>query len=186
MNNLIKFIGGDADPNVFSCSVHYFPCQLQKTTTTTTTTTNTLILLTQPLVFHLLVFGKERLQSWTKVLGTVLQYAYFPVISRLPLKTASFSKFSCSSPSPHPIQSWNSEKILDTRVQHCLRGEGRGWTCMNWKTPQKRKSVPRLLSMIVDVSVNWARSLLSMCCLFLGYKFEPKPNSYVLITAGNT
>ena len=50
---------------------------------------------------------------------------------------------------PHPIQSWNSGKILDTRVQHCLWGEGKGWTCVNWKTPQKRKSVPRLLSMIV-------------------------------------
>ena len=58
-------------------------------------------------------------------------------------------QFSCSSPSPYPIQSWNSEKILDTRVQRCLWGEGRGWTSMNWKTPQKHKSVPRLLSMIV-------------------------------------
>ena len=28
-------------------------------------------------------------------------------------------------------------------------GEGRGWTCVNWKTPHQRKSVPRLLSMIV-------------------------------------
>ena len=26
---------------------------------------------------------------------------------------------------------------------------------MNWKTPQKRKSVPRLLSMIVDVNTNY-------------------------------
>ena len=50
---------------------------------------------------------------------------------------------------PHPIQSCNSEKIRDTRVQHCLWGEGRSWTCVNWKTPQKRESVPRLLSMIV-------------------------------------
>ena len=65
------------------------------------------------------------------------------------LNSASFSKFSCSSPSPYPIQSWNSEKILDTRVQHYLWGKGRGWTCVNWKTPQKRKSVPRLLSTIV-------------------------------------
>ena len=48
-------------------------------------------------------------------------------------------KFSCSSPSPQPIQSWNSETNLDTRVQHCLWGEGRGWTCVNWKMPQKRK-----------------------------------------------
>ena len=86
----------------------------------------------------------------TKVLGTVLQYSYFSVISRFPLKTAHpVSKSSCSSPSPHPIQSWNSEKILDTRIQNCLWGEGRGWACVNWKMPQKCKSVPRLLSTIV-------------------------------------
>ena len=29
----------------------------------------------------------EKLQSWTKVFGTVLQYAYLFVISRFPLKT---------------------------------------------------------------------------------------------------
>ena len=28
-------------------------------------------------------------------------------------------------------------------------GWGEGWACVNWKTPQERKSVPRLLSMIV-------------------------------------
>ena len=27
--------------------------------------------------------------------------------------------------------------------------EGRGWTCVNWKTPQECKSVSRLLSMVV-------------------------------------
>ena len=52
---------------------------------------------------------------------------------------------------PHPMQSWNSEKNLNTRVQHCLWGKGRGWACVNWKTPRKRKSVPRLLSMIVGL-----------------------------------
>ena len=36
--------------------------------------------------------------------------------------------------------------------QHCLRGEGRGWTCVHWKTPPKRESVPRLLSMIVGLN----------------------------------
>ena len=43
------------------------------------------------------------------------------------------------------------KKSQDTPVQHCLRSEGRGWTCVNWKTPQKC-SVPRLLSRIVVVS----------------------------------
>ena len=65
-----------------------------------------------------------------------LFFCYFSVPSQ---NSASFSKFSCSSPSPYPIQSWNSEIILDTHVQHCLWGEGRGWTGVNWKTPQKRK-----------------------------------------------
>ena len=45
---------------------------------------------------------------------------------------------------PPPYRKLKLEKILDTRVQHCLWGVGRGWTCVNWKTPQKCRSVPRL------------------------------------------
>ena len=60
----------------------------------------------------------------------------------------TFQNFLAVLPPPHTIQSWNSAKILDTRVQHRFWGEGRGWTCVNWKTPLKRESVPRLLSMI--------------------------------------
>ena len=79
--------------------------------------------------------------------GRAMQYSFFFVIlGSLKKQCILFEiNLSCSSPSPHPIQSWNSEKILDTRVQHCLWGEGRGWSCENWKTPQQRKSVPRLL-----------------------------------------
>ena len=83
------------------------------------------------------------------VLGTVLQYSYFSVIYRFPLNTVHLFRIFLQFSLPHPIQSWYSKKILDTRVQHCLWGEGKGWTCVNWKTPQKRKSIPRLLSMIV-------------------------------------
>ena len=50
-------------------------------------------------------------------------------------------------PSP-PYTKLKVGKIVDTRVQHCLWSEGRGWAWVNWKTPQKRESVPRLLSMI--------------------------------------
>ena len=90
------------------------------------------------------------LQSWTKRLGTVLQNSYFSVISRFPLKTVhTFQNFlAVLPPPPHTIQSWNSEKILDTRVQHCLWGEGRGWTWVNWKKPQKRESVPRIQNIL--------------------------------------
>ena len=38
---------------------------------------------------------------------------------------------------PPPYTKLKLGKILDTCVQHYLWGEGRGWTCMNWKTPQK-------------------------------------------------
>ena len=95
---------------------------------------------------HLL--GIHCFQSWTKVLGTVLQC--FSVIPRFPLKTEQrFPNFLAVLPSPTLYKVETRKKILDTRVQHCLWGEGRGWTCVNWKTPLKCKSVPRLLSMIV-------------------------------------
>ena len=88
-------------------------------------------------------------QSWTKVLGTVLQYSYFSVISRFPLKTVHpFRNFLEVLPPP---TLYKVETRKNSRVQHCLRGEGRGWTYVNWKTLQKRKSVPRLLSMIVGL-----------------------------------
>ena len=105
-----------------------------------------------------LIFGILRyLQSWTKVLGTVLQYSYFSVISRSPLKAVHpFRNFlAVLPPPPPPYTKLKLGKNLDTRVQHCLWDEGRGWTCVNWKTPQKRKSVPRLLSMIVALLVSF-------------------------------
>ena len=60
------------------------------------------------------------LQSWTKVLRTVMQYSYFTVISQFRLKTVHpFSKFSCRSPSP-PYTKLKLEKILDTRTRPTL------------------------------------------------------------------
>ena len=100
------------------------------------------------------------LQSWTKVLGTVLQYSYFSVISRFPLKTVHpFRNFLAVLPPPTLYKVETQKKILDTRVQHCLWGEGRGWTCVNWKTPQKLKRVPRFLSMIVVPIIQTSRQI---------------------------
>ena len=43
----------------------------------------------------------SELQSWTKILGTVLQYSYFSVISGFPLKTVHpFSNFLAVRPPP--------------------------------------------------------------------------------------
>ena len=61
-----------------------------------------------------------------------------------------FRNFLAVFPPPTLYNVETGKKILDTRVQLCLWGEGRGWTCVYWKTPQKCKSVPRLLSVIVS------------------------------------
>ena len=95
----------------------------------------------------------EQLQSWTKVLGTVMQYSYFSVISRFPHKTVHrFRNFLAVLLCPTLYKVETRKTILDT--QHRLWGEGRGWTCVNWKMPQKCKSVPRLLSMIVGLTLQ--------------------------------
>ena len=53
-----------------------------------------------------------------------MQYSYFSVISRFPFKTVHpFGNFLEVLP---PRTLYKVEKILDTRVQHFLWGEGRG------------------------------------------------------------
>ena len=77
------------------------------------------------------------LQSWT-----VLQYLYFSVVSRFPLKRVRLSsKFSCSSPSPHPIQSWNSEKfcIHASNIVCGVRG-GVGTVCIGKRSRNAKVS----------------------------------------------
>ena len=45
--------------------------------------------------------AQGKLQSWTKVLGTILQYSYYSVISGLPLKTVHpFRDFLAVLPPP--------------------------------------------------------------------------------------
>ena len=59
-----------------------------------------------------LIFGILRyLQSWTKVLGTVLQYSYFSVISRSPLKAVHpFRNFLAVLPPPPTLYKIESRK----------------------------------------------------------------------------
>ena len=83
---------------------------------------------------------KVDLQSWTKVLGTVLQNSYFSVnLGPLLKQYIIFEIFLQFSLLLHPIQSWNSEKILDTRVQHCCGL--REWVGSVWigKRPRNAK-----------------------------------------------
>ena len=47
-----------------------------------------------------------------------------------------------SSPSLFLYKVATGKKIQETCVQRCLWGEGRGRVCVNWKTPQKFKSIP--------------------------------------------
>ena len=67
------------------------------------------------------------LQSWTKVLRTVLQYSQFSVTSGFSHKTVHpFRNFFAVLPSPTLYKVETRKKIPDTRVQLCLWGEGRG------------------------------------------------------------
>ena len=93
-------------------------------------------------------------------------FCYFWVPS---LNSSAFSNFLAVLPPPTLYRVETQKKIMDTRVQHCLWGEERGWTCVNWKTPQKCKSVPRLLSMIVGLtmgSVRFSLYLLPLSCVY--------------------
>ena len=87
--------------------------------------------------------GQKSLDSTTILI-------FFCHISVPLLKQCILFKIFLQFSLPPPYTKLKLGKILDTRVQHCVWGEGRGWTYVNWKTPQKCKSVPRLLSVIVD------------------------------------
>ena len=81
------------------------------------------------------------LQSWTKVLRTVLQYSYFSVISRFPLKTVNPFRNSLAvlPPPPYTTLKLGKKNTLDTRVQRCLWvREGLG-LCELENTPETQK-----------------------------------------------
>ena len=77
------------------------------------------------------------------------QYCNIHIFLGSLLKQCIFFEIFLQFSLPPPYTKLKLGKLLETRVQQCLWGEGRGWTCVNWKTPQKLKRVPRLLSMIV-------------------------------------
>ena len=88
-----------------------------------------------------------------------------------------FQNFLAVLPPHHPIriQCWNSENILNTRVQHCLWGEGGGWACVNWKTPRNAK-VSWLLSTIVVLftkRLSFVISLWLPVCARIKFKIVP-------------
>ena len=67
----------------------------------------------------------QNLQSWTKVLGTVLQYAYFSLISRFPLKTVRhFRNFLAVLPPPtlYKIETQKKFWILASNIVCGVRG----------------------------------------------------------------
>ena len=114
------------------------------------------------------LFQKTRIQTildkspWDST-AIFIFFCYFSVPS------LNSSDFLAVLPPPTLYQVDTQKKLLDTRVQHCLWGEGRSWTCVNWKTPQKCKSVPRLLSMIVGLtmgSVRFSLYLLLLSCVY--------------------
>ena len=88
------------------------------------------------------LFQKTRIQTildkspWDST-AIFIFFCYFSVPS---LNSSAFSKFSCSSPSPHPIQSWNSEKNSGYTRPTLFVGWGEGlYLCELENAPEKQK-----------------------------------------------
>ena len=120
-------------------------------------------------------------------------HIFLSFLGSLILKTVilfeTFVQFSLS-PTLYNVQSWNSEKIQDTHVQHCLWGEGRVGPVWTGKCP-RNASVPRLLSRIVErfrssyvyskheICTTWPSCpLTSLCCTVYFYQ---KLSSFTLV-----
>ena len=113
--------------------------------------------------------------------------------------SAPFSKFSCSSPSPHPIQSWNSEKKCRIHSSNIVCGV-RGGVGPVWigKRPRNAKcpktfvqdnedcscrpgwlSVPHILKIARMTSTHWRHQTLWALKSFLA-----QANNTYFITSG--
>ena len=67
-----------------------------------------------------------------------------------------FRNFLAVLPPPPPYTKLKLGKKFWIHASNIVCGVigGRGWTCVNWKTLQKRKSGPRLLSKLVDMTTK--------------------------------
>ena len=102
-------------------------------------------------------------------------FCYFSVPS---LNSAAFSKFSCSSPSPHPIQSWNSEKNSGYTRPALFVGWEEGLDLCELENAPKMQKCPKtfvhdcslLINQTGSLSVNesfkhWAIQLINQPCI---------------------
>ena len=85
---------------------------------------------------------RHELQQETEERGRCLNTGYHK-------RVHTFRNFLVVLPPPPYTKFKLGKKTLETSVQRCLWDEGRGRVCVNWKTPQKCRSIPRRLSMIV-------------------------------------
>lgn len=75
--------------------------------------------------------GQSSLGQWRSI------HNFLSFLASLIKQCFLFEKFLQFSLT-HPIQCWISEKkIVDTHVQRCSWGGGKGWECVNWKKPHK-------------------------------------------------
>ena len=86
-------------------------------------------------------------------LGSNAIFIFLSFLWSLIKKVRPFWNFLAVLPPPSLCKVETRKKILDTHVQDLFWGEGRAWICVNRKTPQKCRSVLRLLSSFVLVSL---------------------------------
>ena len=103
------------------------------------------------------------LQSRTKVLGTVLQYSYFSVISRFPLKTVHpFQNFLAVLPPPtlYKVETWKKCWIHASNIVCGVRGgAGPVWIGKRLRNAKCRKTF------VHDCSSYHVDVLRALCCV---------------------
>ena len=90
-------------------------------------------------IFFCLVWGlvakailKQNYNSGQKSLGQYCNiHIFLSFLASLLKQGILFKIFVAVLPPPTLYKVKTRKKILDTRVQHCLWGEGRGWPCVN-------------------------------------------------------
>ena len=119
-----------------------------------------------------LLKNKVNLQSWTKVLGTVMQYSYFSCHSGSLVKQCILFEIFLQFSLPYPIQRKNSGYTRQT----LFVGWGKGTLGLcELENAQKCKSVPKLLSMIVVHLIFICFELLVNHILTFSFSFSYYP-----------
>ena len=101
------------------------------------------------------------LQSWTKVLVTVMQYSYFSVILGSFIKQCILFEIFLQFSLPPTLYKVETRKTFWIYASNCLWGKRRSWACVNWKTPRNANVSQEFCPWLSEIEVGRKKSILS-------------------------